>query len=362
MSAIEAPAPGRGPSPLGMAGRTALRDGFDTTAHWLGLGESRADREDAPLTIRLGVPGATDVTVIDRREAEPRTHRLDPGAEDFSARLIAIRGAQAGVGAKVLLDPALCFIRSLSLPSAALPRMRAVLAQELEATTPFKPESVHSDWYVESEDVPGRMLRVCHVVVKRRRLDPLLAALAEAGIAAGPVTVGADEARTLPVDLLSGGHRSLRGLVGPGRGNLALLAGAALLLPAAFLGFRAHQDATLSALDTAFAAARRAAGPPVPPTVQAGTAAILARRAPPLARTWDALAAALPDSASATDLRLDSDGAQLTLSVADESAALAALARVPGFGAPFLQESSPGLEGRRQLVVLLPRTDRGAQR
>ncbi|WP_284209986.1 hypothetical protein [Methylorubrum aminovorans] len=80
-----------------------------------------------------------------------------------------------------------------------------MLAQELEATTPFKPESVHSDWYVESEDVPGRMLRVRHVVVKRGRLDPLLAALAEAGIAAGPVTVGTDEARSLPIDLLSGG-------------------------------------------------------------------------------------------------------------------------------------------------------------
>ena len=360
MRAIEAPAPGRVLSPLGATGRTALREGLDTTAHWLGLSEVRTDREAAPLLIRLGAPGATDVTVIDRREAEPRTHRLDPGADDVVARLDAIRGAQAGVSAKILLDPALCFIRSLSLPSAALPRMRAVLAQELEATTPFKPEGVHSDWYVESEDVPARMLRVRHVVVKRGRLDPLLAALAEAGIAASPVTVGTDETRTMPVDLLTGGHRTFQGLVGPSRGNLALGAGAALLLLIAFWGFRAHQDATLSALDTAFADARRAAGPAVPQPILAGTAAILARRAPPLARTWDALAAALPDSASATELHVDADGAQLTLWVTDEAAALAALARVPGFGAPFLQESSSGAEGRRRLVVLLPRTDRGA--
>lgn len=361
MSALEAPAPGRVISPLSATGRTALRDGLDTTAHWLGLAEARVDRAAAPLTIRLGASGETEVTVIDRREAEPRAHRLDPGADDFVARLSAIRGSQAGVSAKILLDPALCFIRSLRLPSAALPRMRAVLAQELEAATPFKPESVHGDWYVESEDVPGRTLRVRHVVIKRGRLDPLLAALAEAGIAASPVTVGSDETRSMPVDLLTGGQRTLQGLVGPSRGNLALLTGAALLLVAAFWSFRAHQEATLDALDTAFADARRAAGPAVPQPVQAGTAAILARRAPPLARTWDALAAALPDSASATDLRLDADGAQLTLSVTDEAAALAALARVPGFGAPFLQESSAGAEGMRRLVVLLPRTDRGAQ-
>ncbi|MBB5756088.1 general secretion pathway protein L [Methylorubrum rhodinum] len=341
------------------ARKAVLRESLDTTAYLLGLSEVRADRAPGLLTIRLGPPAEPGLTLIDRRGQTPLVQRLD-AADDLTARLAAIRAGQAGVRAKILVDPARCFMRTLTLPSAALPRMRAVLAQELEAATPFRAAGVHSDWYVEGEDAAARSLRVRHVVVKRAVLDPLLAALADAGIAAGPVTVGPDEARTMPVDLLTGGHRTLQGLAGGARkGDLALMAGAALMLLAAFWGLRAHQDATLAALDDAFAQARRAAGPALPAPVQAGAAAIVSGRGPPLAKTWDALAAALPDSASAAGLRLDADGARLTVLTADEPAALAALGSVPGFGAPFLQETAAGPDGARRLVLLLPRTDRG---
>ena len=342
--------------------KAMLRESLDATAYLLGLSEVRADRAPGLLTIRLGPPSEPGLTLIDRRGDTPLVHRLDASADDWPDRLTAIRAGQAGVRAKILVDPARCFMRTLTLPSAALPRMRAVLAQELEAATPFRAAGVHSDWYVEGEDSAARNLRVRHVVVKRAALDPLLAALAEAGIAAGPVTVGSDEARTMPVDLLTGGHRSLQGLAGGARrGDLALLAGAALLTLAAFWGLRAHQDATLAALDDAFAAARRAAGPAQPAPVQAGTAAILSGRAAPLARTWDALAAALPDSASATHLRLDAEGVRLTLVAPDAPSALAALSRVPGFGAPAVSEDAVGPDGTRRIVVQLPRVTGGSR-
>jgi general secretion pathway protein L len=335
-----------------------LRPVLDAAVHLFGFAEPRADRSPAGLTLRLGVPGETAVALIDRRQGEARTYRLDIGTGDpaeLAERIAGIAGGRGGVRVKVLVDPAACFLRSLDLPSAALPRMRALLAEALEAATPFRAASVYSDWFVEGEDAAARTLRVRHVVIKRARLDPLLDALARAGLPVGPVAVGRSEEQTMPLDLLSHGHRSLQALVpGARRGDVLLLAGAALLVVAAFWGWRAHQDATLAALDDAFAATRRTAGPSLPPPVQAGLSTILAGRAPPLARTWDALAAALPLGTSATALHCDAAGARVTLATRSEAEAMAALARVPGFGPPVLRSAADGPEGARTLVVLLP--------
>lgn len=357
---------------LGLAGRRSarLRQILDSAVRLSGFAEPRADRLPSAVTIRLGAPGETAVSVIDRREGEARTYRFEttaytsPGehgenpAADLAERIAAVAAGRGGLRAKVLVDPASCFVRSLVLPSAALPRMRALLAEELEAATPFRAEAVYSDWFVEGENTSARTVRVQHVVLKKARLDPLLEALAQAGLAAGPVTVGRSEEQTMPVDLLSHGHRALPSLIGGARmGDLALLLGAALMLLTAFWGWRTHQDATLSALDRAFAAARRAAAPPMPAPVQAALAAIQAGRAPPLARTWDALAAALPDDTSAVALHLDRAGALLTVSTRNEAGVLPALGRIAGFGAPTLRSAAEEPTGMRRLVVMLPRAE-----
>ena len=347
----------------GPAGTRAarLRPILDAALHLSGVAEPRADRLPAPLTVRLGAPGDAAVTVIDRREGAARTYRFEATAGDLSARIAAVAGGRGGLRAKVLLDPAACFVRSLDVPSAALPRMRAVLAEELEAGTPFRADGVYSDWFVEGEDVAARALRVRHVVIKRARLDPVLDALAAAGLPVGPVAVGRAEDQTLPVDLLSHGHRALPALLGgAGKGDAALWLAAGLLLAVAFWGWRAQQEATLAALDDGFAAARQAVAGVAPP-VQAGLVAILAQRAPPLARTWDALAAALPEGASAASLHLDGTGALLTLSARDAAGALAALGTVPGFGPPVLQGAEDEAGGVRRLILRLPRADRGGR-
>ncbi len=342
-----------------------LRQILDAAVHLSGFAEARADRVATPLSLHLGAPSAATIVVVDRRGDEPRTYRFEAGAagdlapDDLAERLAAIAGG-GRVRVKVLVDPAACFLRSLVLPGAALPRMRALLAEELEAATPFRTESVYSDWFVEGEDVATRTLHVRHVVLKKARLDPLLEALARAGLPAGPVTVGSSEGQTLPVDLLSQGHRALPGA---GRiGDAILILGAVLLLLAAFWGWRGHQEAELSALDSAFATARRGAGPPLPQPVQAGLMAIEAGRAPPPVPVWDALAAALPDDAAAMALHLDRDGALVTLSAADEAAALAALGRIAGLGPPVLRSAADEPGGRRRLVVLLPRPAAGGGR
>ncbi len=333
-----------------------LRPILDAAVHLSGFSEPRADRLPTALTVRFGAPGDAAVTVIDRREGAARTYRFEAGTGDLPERIAAVAGGRGGLRAKVLLDPAACFIRRLDVPSAALPRMRALLAEELEAGTPFRAGSVYSDWFVEGEDVAARSLRVRHVVIKKARLDPVLDALAAAGLPVGPVAVGRAEDQTLPVDLLSHGHRALPGIAG--KGDLALWLGAGLLLAVAFWGWRAHQDATLAALDAGFVAARHAVVGVAPP-VQAGLSTILATRAPPLARTWDALAAALPEGASAVSLHCDATGALLTLSARDEAGALRALGRVPGFGPPVLQGADDEAGGTRRLTLRLPRAGGG---
>jgi len=348
-------APSAAPSPPRLsAGARAgrLRPILDAALHLFGFAEPRADRLPAGLTVRLGAPGEDAVTMIDRRGPEARTYRFAAGGDpaDLAERIAGVAGGRVRV--KVLVDPAACFLRSLDLPSAALPRLRAILAEELEASTPFRMSSVYSDWFVEGEDVAARTLRVRHVVIKKARLDPLLDALARAGLPVGPVAVG----------LLSHGHRALPALFGAARrGDAVLIAGAVLLLAGAFAGWRAHQDATLAALNDAFAAARRTAGPAPAAPVQVALSTILATRAPSLVATWDALAAALPDGTSATALHLDGAGAAVTLMARDEAAAMAALGRVPSFAPPLLRSAGDAPGGLRRLDILLPRADRGGR-
>ena len=354
------------PSPRAGIRSTRLRRIVDAAIHLTGIAESRADRAPTPLTIHLGAPGTTTITLVDRRGDEPRTYRFETragdgtenlSADDLAERLAAVAG-RGGLRAKVLIDPAACFLRTLVLPSAALPRMRALLAEELEAATPFRTETVYSDWFVEGEDVAARTLHVRHVILKKTRIDPLLGAIAQAGLRVGPVTVGSNEAQTLPVDLLSHGHRALPTLLDGARaGDRVLALGAALLLLAAFWGWRGQQEATLSALDAAFATARREVGPTVPPAIQAALATIQASRAPAPVPVWDALAAALPDSASAVALHLDRAGVLVTLLAADEGGALAALGGIAGLGPPVLRSAEDAPEGKRRLVVLLPRAN-----
>ncbi|WP_123834151.1 hypothetical protein [Methylobacterium currus] len=356
MRAPSLPSPAQG---LLSSVEASLRSGIDAASHLLGLTEIRADREPALLTLRLGAPGETGLTVVDRRDGPDRTYRLDLQADDLAGQIAAIRGGRPEERAKIVVDPAACFIRTLDLPGAALPRMRAVLAQELEAATPFRADQVFSDWYVEGEDPETRTLRVRHVVLKRARLSPLLAALAGAGLKASVVAVGPAEDRTMPVDLLSSGHHALPALL-RSTGTLVLVAATGLFLVGAFLGLRQHQAATLAALDDAFATARQAAASGLPPAVQAGAAAILAERGIPVVRIWDAVAAALPGTVSAETLRLTAAGLELTLLAPDAPAILAALARLPGFGPPELRQASPA-EGGQRIVVALPRHVAGAR-
>jgi len=351
-----APPPSAPPRVARPPGRLAdVRGRLAAWAALAGFAEVRPDRAPTGLLLSPEAGGRT-LLLTDRRGPEPRTYRLDAEADDFAERLSAIRGGARGLGAKILLDPTQCFVRTLTLPTASLPRMREVLVQELEAATPFRAEGVHGDWYVEGEDAATRTLRVRHVVIKRARLDPLLAAMGRAGLVPGPVTVGRAEAAAMPVDLLSGGRRPIPPLLrGLGPGDLGLLALAGVLLFAGLVLVRDHRGATLAALDEAILAARGAPSlrkAPLPPGAAAILAAASAR--PALAPVWSAVADALPDAVSAEALRLDAQGLTLTLLVRDATDPVAHLGALPGFGPAAVVESGEAQGTPRRLTVRLP--------
>ncbi len=335
-----------------------MRQGVDAASHLLGLTEARADREPAVLTLRLGAPHEAGLTVIDRRDGTDRTYRLDLQADDLPGQIAAIRGGRPEGRAKVIVDPAACFIRTLDLPSAALPRMRAVLAQELEAATPFRADQVFSDWYVEGEDPETRTLRVRHVVLKRARLGPVLAALAGAGLTASVVAVGPAEDRTMPVDLLSSGHHALPGLL-RSSGNLVLVAATGcsprrLPRPAPAPGGDARCPRRRLRHRPPGGLLRAAPGGPGRRRRDAGRARPPARadlgcgRRGPAGHGLGAVPAPHPR------------GTRTDLARPRRSGGALGLGRLPGFGAPELRQSSP-MEGGQRLVVALPRRAAGAR-
>ncbi|MBX9699799.1 MAG: hypothetical protein K2X74_10190, partial [Acetobacteraceae bacterium] len=358
-----------GPALNGLAlSSTAGRSLAGALRWWVSELGSLAGAADRPeparsdLILQLGPPEAGDaLTLIDRRGETPRRYVLASGSDDLSERLAAIRGTgRKVVSIAVMVDPAACFLRTLRLPAAVLPRMRDVLTQELEAATPFRIDAVHADWFVEGEDADG--LKVRHVVLKRTRLDPLLATLAAARLVVGPVSVGPSEDRAMPVDLLSGGGRPIpRLLRGFTRSDGMALGLALVLACAAFVLLRAHQDATLAALETATLEARRAAPQRLAPPVQALASALVAERyaRPPLAILWSALARALPATAFAESLQIDAEGVRVTLRTRDADTVLRALDAAPNLGTVVVRERD--VAGGRLVIGLYVRawTDPG---
>jgi general secretion pathway protein L len=322
----------------------------------------RADRIKYDLLLQIAAspakPGleAQNLTVVDRRQAEPRVYKLMGAPDELRQQLAAIRGVgRDEVRAKILIDPAACLIRALTLPAQVLPRLREVLAQDLEARTPFRSDMVYSDWYVESEDDDGH-LKVRHVVLKRAALDSLLVTLAEAGLVAGPVAVGRAETQAMPVDLLTGGYRTIPGVLRRIKAGDAVLALIAVILAISAFGlFRAHQTATLDALDEATREARLTSLNRVPGPVLSGAASLEAARAarPPLGLVWATLAA-LPKAISIENLHISPSGVTVTVLTPDETTARDALAALPPFGLPRIVSIGETATQAKRVTLTIP--------
>lgn len=97
-----------------------------------------------------------------------------------------------------------CLIRQMELPRTAEDDAVRILELNLERSTPFKRQQVYSAVHIPPNQMSWSRLDVCHVIVSRTRLDPLIKRLAELGCPPSFVdcwTPGANH--PLPINLIA---------------------------------------------------------------------------------------------------------------------------------------------------------------
>ena len=137
----------------------------------------------------LGRLPLDDATVL-----EDARHRLDGSA----------------VPRWLLLPVSQVLRRTLSLPAAAEPRLREVLAFELDRQTPFSADQVSFHGRVLSRDATAQQLGVELLVLPRSRLDAEMLALGTLADDLAGVDVVGDDGRRLDVNLLPESRRQHR--------------------------------------------------------------------------------------------------------------------------------------------------------
>ncbi|RYB04092.1 PilN domain-containing protein [Lichenibacterium ramalinae] len=231
---------------------------------------------------------------------------LDFGPAGFTlAGLAAWLAAQGLARDDIRLAVALprdeVLLRTLTLPESALPRLDALLEQEVLRRTPFAPEEIWHGGEVLPGSGPVRTVR--HWIARRdfvrRALDSL--GLEEAAVDA--VAVEADGAAPVAVVPLRDGGT---GTAHPDPAPLLKAAGAVALLVTALAlaGADGVEGLRAARASDALAAARHDAEPG-----RRNVGALLAMKAVPgLGAAWAELSRIVPDDTYVTELRLD-DGA-----------------------------------------------------
>lgn len=171
-----------------------------------------------------------------------------------AADALAARLSEGSSHAWLVLPAGAVLRRTLSLPAAALPRLRDVLAHEIDRQTPFPADQVSYEGRVLAHPPAGQPVPVELVVLPRARLEQELQAIGPlAGQLAGVDALDA-QGRPLGLDLLPPAQRPRRrDPVRRLNGLLAAVAGGALLL--AMLVVLNNRASALEALRADVAAA-----------------------------------------------------------------------------------------------------------
>ena len=268
----------------------------------------------------------------------------------------ALAGRLAGAHARawLVLPPSAVLRRTLSLPVAALPRLRDVLAHEIDRQTPFAPDQVSYEGRVLTHPPAGQPASVELVVLPRARLDAELEAIGPlAGMLAGVDVAGAD-GTALGLNLLPAARRP-RGSDPVRRlnGVLAAVSAVALLLAMALVlhnrasaleALRAEVDAA----STEVRAARLARNQLVAKTAAANFLAMRRAGSPTMLEVLDDLTRRVPDDTSLDKLSVN-DGKLVLVGQSRAAPALVGLLQA----SPLLAE--PALTGAVQAD---PRTGR----
>jgi general secretion pathway protein L len=274
---------------------------------------------------------------------EPHGEARVIGSSGRSADPVALSEAIAGLDPRsdsrvcLRVRPADCLIRDIELPSAATRDFGRMLRLDLERSTPLKGRDVLSAHMIVGPAAGAGLVRVRHLVVKRRTVEPALTALRAAGIEIAAVDCwNEDGSAALPVRFLDDAEPTAKS----GSGRLAWWAACAtaVLLAAAWLAQVSRQQHALAALDAGIGRLQSGVREVRRQTEEARAAVAFAEQLRrlkedrlPATMILEEVTRLLPDSVWLQEFRLDNDIVELAGLAASASALLPLLERSQHF-------------------------------
>jgi general secretion pathway protein L len=264
-----------------------------------------------------------------------------------------------------------CLVRDRVLPARALDHAEGILGLDLQHATPVSLDEVYWGWFATTASTPGSVT-VRQLVLKRSRIDPLLHALAETGLAAIAIEVENEDGRLLPVNLLPDGRRlsafeaGLRKVLTGSTAMLALL----VVLAAGMHIYRQQQllgqlEIEKEQLTRKAAGVRQRLAGAEAALTQARQVRLHKSQSTAFVQIWEELTRLLPDTAWITDLRLDGGTLAIDGYAASASELIGVLAgsrlwKEVTFASPVTRDAQRPVE-RFQIRMMLDRAAADAQ-
>lgn len=191
-------------------------------------------------------------------EDKGHTLPIDPGSDPSTVLVGALeetlrRGAATHGALPVSLRVRASdgFVRHVDLPASAQRDFDRMLRLDLERTTPLKASDVVSAYHVEGPGAGRGLVRVRHVVLKTRTLEPLRQAISRAGLELQSIeAVEAGDQSPLPFEFLATSPAAQRRGWTPAK---ALAAVAVALIVAGIGTYWMRREVALAALEAEIA-------------------------------------------------------------------------------------------------------------
>ena len=308
-----------------------------------------------------------EIGVEDKGQSIPVDVGTDASAISIGALEDTLRRAAATHGALPVglrLRASDGFVRHVELPASAQRDFDRMLRLDLERTTPLKASDVVSAHRVEGPGAGRGLVRVRHVVLKTRTIDPLRQAIGRAGLAVQSIeAVEAGGQSALPIEFLASSATASRRGWTPAK---ALTGAAAALIVAGVGSYWARHEIALANLEAEIARLEQRARDAGPTNERARSARadlvrlrrLEADRSPALV-ILEEVTKLVPDTAWVQEFRFD--GATIELSGLARSAATllpvferSALFHEARFTAPIRIESGEDRERFRLQAKLRP--------
>jgi len=230
-----------------------------------------------------------------------------------------------------------CYERIVLLPASAQRDFDQLLLLDLERSTPLKPHDLLFAHSIEGKQDSNGMVRVRHLLLKKRTIEPLLVALRSASIEPAGVEVQMSDASGTRVAALFDGGRNIEATSWP-RVQAGLAAIVALLLLSALAIYWGKREQALATLttDSARLEAQVDEMRRVTEQAQAVRAKVLRIRGfidnrPSTLAVIEEITQLVPDSGWLEELRIDGDSVEIAGLAASATALLPLLERSPLF-------------------------------